>query len=230
MTETNTTLPVFALVDGIDTLSKIVSRATLADIHRDRTFDIISQQVLRQNSGLRYSAQLQAYADNFKLWHLSLLQEKQTAPEMAPQLWLEFKPASKGGDIGFKVTRNGELPGGIVIPLSNLCEKVQSPYSGNELIDDYAESLDKLQRSHPEKVDHEMALLALLVHERNNPSVGLFDFTQTGADEIFHKQFRQVDVCERPGVDRAIWHLLCACPIFWGVFKNRAPLLFWPTK
>ena len=191
MTQVTAIATTFAPIDNIKTLSQIVGKALLAGFRWDRTCDIIQKVVLKR-SMLTFSEPLQSYAEAFRRWHKAQHDPASvSAEEDIPRLWLLFTPEMSAGYLRFEVTYGHTAPAGMEVPLENLLQKVQSPYGGNQLLDDYYDSLENVKKTHPEIVDTEMALLSLLVYERDNANVGLFDFTQPGADEIFHKAFRQ---------------------------------------
>lgn len=93
----------------------------------------------------------------------------------------------------------------------------RSSLSGYFLLSLYKSSLEECKE---ESSYGEKALFSLLSANINNESIGPFDFNQDAAGEIFHKQFRQVDITEIAGVDAAIWNLLSDAPIFWSTLEK----------
>lgn len=100
------------------------------------------------------------------------------------------------------------------VEFDEVLAQITSPLPGHVLIKAYSES--------PKIKDNptDVSLSELLMSELENSSVGGFDFSQKYADEVFHKQFRQVDVCDEQGKDYTIYTALCNSALFWEVYHD----------
>lgn len=100
------------------------------------------------------------------------------------------------------------------VEFAEILDQITSPLPGHVLIKAYSES--------PKIKDNptDASLSVLLMSELENGAVGGFDFSQKYADEVFHKQFRQVDVCDEQGKDYTIYTALCNSALFWEVYHD----------
>ena len=194
MTKKNATAPQVARVESIEDLNQLLTCCLKANVYRGGSF--------------KFKLASGAWRDSVERDFI---------------MWVIQREGLDGVVLSLELTSNvvQNHPDGIVVPLAEFIEQVRSTYSGAQLLADYEASIKQSQQMRRPDLGQESALLSLLKAEIENRMVGDFDFSQPHAGEIFHKQFRQCDVCSGLGVDMAVWQLLTGCPLFWEVLSAK---------
>lgn len=214
MTKINAAAPQVARVDSIEDLKQLLTCCLKVNVYRGASFKVAERVIIEHGVSPIVSSDK---ALKFAVWRDSIGRDF--------TMWVIRREELDGFTLSLELTSNDvqNHPDGIAIPLAQFIEQVRSAYSGAQLLADYETNIQQSKQMLRPDLGQEAALLSLLKAEIENKMVGGFDFSQPHAGEIFHKQFRQFDVCSGRGVDMAVWQLLTGCPLFWEVLSAKAP-------